>query len=93
MFTIAQMSATRTINPHRLLICVGEDAPSRAILCAGAGHFERAHITLTKGRYVGGDADAGERVIALWDEVGDRAEEIVPAHGFVQAERELAGKE
>jgi hypothetical protein len=29
-------------------------------------------------------------VIALWDEIGDRSEEIVPAYGFAQAERELA---
>jgi NAD(P)-dependent dehydrogenase (short-subunit alcohol dehydrogenase family) len=74
-----------------LLALVREDAPTRAILCAGAGHFERAHVTLTQGRYVGGAADAGERVIALWDEIGDRADELVPATGFVQAEHEIAG--
>ena len=28
--------------------------------------------------------------LAAWDEIGDRTEEIVPAYGFVQAERELA---
>jgi NAD(P)-dependent dehydrogenase (short-subunit alcohol dehydrogenase family) len=74
-----------------LLALVREDAPTRAILCAGAGHFERAHVTLTQGRYVGGGPDAAERVIALWDEIGDRAEEIVPTHGFAQAEHEVAG--
>jgi NAD(P)-dependent dehydrogenase (short-subunit alcohol dehydrogenase family) len=30
-----------------LLHLVSEDAPTRAILCAGAGTFERAHVTLT----------------------------------------------
>lgn len=73
-----------------LLALVVKDAPSRAILCAGAGHFARAHVTLTKGRYIGGEDDAGERVIAVWDELGDRVEEIVPTTGFTQAERELA---
>jgi NAD(P)-dependent dehydrogenase (short-subunit alcohol dehydrogenase family) len=73
-----------------LLALVHEQAPNRAILCAGAGHFARAHVTLTKGRYVGGGENAGERVVELWDAIGDRAEEIVPAYGFTQAERELA---
>jgi hypothetical protein len=39
---------------------------------------------------VGGGADAGEQVIALWDEIGDRVGEVVPSYGFTQAERELA---
>jgi len=74
-----------------LLALVGEDAPTRAILCAGAGHFARAHVTLTQGRYVGGSADAGDQAIRRWEEISDRAGEIVPAYGFIQAEREVAG--
>ncbi|MDY6947941.1 MAG: SDR family NAD(P)-dependent oxidoreductase [Pseudomonadota bacterium] len=80
----------RLVSPG-LLPLVADEAPNRAILCAGAGHFAQAHITLTKGRQVGGDADAGERVIGLWEQIGDRAGEIVPSYGFKQAERELAG--
>ena len=41
-----------------LLALVAEDAPTRAILCAGAGSFERAHVTLTQGIHVGHDDDA-----------------------------------
>lgn len=74
-----------------LLALVGNDAPTRAILCAGAGHFARAHVTLTDGVHIGRGADAGERVVAQWDAIGDRADEVVPAYGFTQAERELAG--
>ena len=81
--------APKLVSPG-LLALVAESAPTRAILCAGAGHFSQAHVTLTQGRYVGGEADAGEQVIALWDEIGDRDGEIVPAYGFTQAERELA---
>ncbi len=81
--------APQLVSPG-LLALVEDEAPTRAILCAGAGHFARAHVTLTEGRYVGGGADAGERVIALWGEIGDRTEEIVPVYGFKQAERELA---
>jgi NAD(P)-dependent dehydrogenase (short-subunit alcohol dehydrogenase family) len=69
---------------------IGEDAPTRAILCAGGGHFARAHITLTEGVYVGGAENAAERVAESWEAIGNRSAEIVPAYGFVQAERELA---
>jgi len=73
-----------------LLALVHDDAPTRAILCAGAGHFATANVTLTDGRYIGGGADAGEQVIRQWDAISDRAGEIVPAYGFTQAEREVA---
>nr|WP_298718124.1 SDR family NAD(P)-dependent oxidoreductase [uncultured Steroidobacter sp.] len=73
-----------------LLALVAEQAPNRAIMCAGAGNFARAYVTLTKGVHVGDGADAGERVIAQWEQISDRTDEIVPAYGFKQAERELA---
>ena len=72
-----------------LLALVGEEAPTRAILCAGAGHFATANVTLTGGLQVGKARDAGEQVAAGWDQVADRRDEIVPAYGFTQAEREL----
>lgn len=73
-----------------LLALVGDDAPTRAILCAGAGHFATADITLSEGRYVGPAADTGEQLARHWSEVSDREGAIVPAYGFTQAERELA---
>ncbi len=73
-----------------LLALVHDDAPTRAILCAGAGHFATANVTLTEGRYIGGCADAGEQLIRQWEGVADRKDEIVPAYGFTQAERETA---
>ena len=73
-----------------LLALVGDDAPTRAIVCAGAGHFARASVTLSQGCQVGGGTDAAERVIAQWDEISDRTGDIVPAYGFKQAEREVA---
>ncbi|HEY5759007.1 MAG TPA: SDR family NAD(P)-dependent oxidoreductase [Steroidobacter sp.] len=91
---ILSPEALAQLNPQLvspgLLALVADDAPTRAILCAGAGHFARAYVTLTAGQYVGSEVTAGELVIALWDEIGDRYQEIVPAYGFTQAERELA---
>ena len=73
-----------------LLALVGDDAPTRAILCAGAGHFARSNITLTTGVYLGTDEGTAERVVANWGRISDRAGELVPGHGFMQMERELA---
>ncbi|WP_262692733.1 SDR family NAD(P)-dependent oxidoreductase [Kordiimonas aestuarii] len=74
-----------------LLALAQDNAPTRAILCAGAGYFARANITLTEGLYIGGGESAGENVIAHWDGISDRTGEIVPAYGLIQSERELAG--
>lgn len=73
-----------------LLALVGDDAPTRAIVCAGAGHFARASVTLSQGRYVGAGDGAADRVIALWREISDRQGELVPAYGLVLSEHELA---
>ena len=73
-----------------LLPLVSEDAPTRAILCAGAGNFATAYVTLTQGYHAGAGEDAGEQVIAHWRDVSDRTSEIVPDHGFTQAQREVA---
>jgi len=72
-----------------LLALVNDDAPTRAIVCAGAGHVARAFVTLTQGAFVGGGADAGEQVIENWPAISARADEMVPAYGFLQCEREV----
>ncbi|KAB2856144.1 MAG: SDR family NAD(P)-dependent oxidoreductase [Sphingopyxis terrae] len=81
--------APEAVSPG-LLALVGDTAPTRAILCAGAGHFASAHVTLTDGLFVGRGEDAAARVVWEWDRITDRRGEVVPAYGFTQAERELA---
>jgi NAD(P)-dependent dehydrogenase (short-subunit alcohol dehydrogenase family) len=86
--------ALKLLDPAKvspaLLALVREDAPTRAIVCAGAGHFARSYVTLTDGLFVGSGADAGERVIRDWDRISDPTGQIVPDYGFAQAEREIA---
>jgi NAD(P)-dependent dehydrogenase (short-subunit alcohol dehydrogenase family) len=72
-----------------LLALVCDDAPTRAIVCAGAGSFELAHVTLTKGIHLPDPDTAAEQLLAHWAKLADRAEEIVPAQGFDQARHEL----
>ena len=72
-----------------VLALVAEDAPTRAILCAGAGGFELAHITLTAGVHIPGDPPSAEAILSRWSELGDRRGETVPAQGAMQGQLEL----
>ena len=67
-----------------LLALVADDAPTRTILCAGAGAFEQAHITLTDGVFIGLGADAAEQVASQLAAIGDRSLETVPQSGAAQ---------
>ena len=71
-----------------VLALVREDAPTKTILCAGAGSFEAAHVTLTRGVHIGAD-DAAEQLVARWSEVVDRDGEITPESAWVQGHVEL----
>lgn len=72
-----------------VLALVSEQAPTRAIVCAGGGGFELAHITMTQGIHLPEQADAAEVLLARWAEIADRQGELVPAQGFDQARHEL----
>jgi NAD(P)-dependent dehydrogenase (short-subunit alcohol dehydrogenase family) len=73
-----------------MLVLVSEDAPTRTILCAGAGNVEAAHITMTQGDWIGFDSDATERLAAQLDKVRDRSAEMVPPNGSAQGAHEVA---
>ena len=72
-----------------LLSLVGEDAPTRAILCAGAGHFARANVTLTQGVYIGDGPEGPQKVVENWESIGNRRGEMIPGYGFAQFQREI----
>jgi NAD(P)-dependent dehydrogenase (short-subunit alcohol dehydrogenase family) len=67
-----------------------EDAPTRTILLAGAGNFSQAHITMTKGIFLGDAGDAADQILMRLDELADRKGEAIPATGAEQYQRELA---
>jgi NAD(P)-dependent dehydrogenase (short-subunit alcohol dehydrogenase family) len=85
---VLKLLQPETVTPG-LLMLVAEDAPTRAILCAGAGAFERAHITLTNGVFVGLPDDAPEQVALQFDALSDRDGETVPASGNAQGALEI----
>ena len=85
---ILEKLAPEAVTPG-LLYLVSKEAPTRAILCAGAGTFERAYITMTAGVHVGTGADAAERVAESFEAISDRDGEVVPMDGTAQGLNEV----
>jgi NAD(P)-dependent dehydrogenase (short-subunit alcohol dehydrogenase family) len=81
--------APEAVSPA-ILALVGEEAPTRTILCAGAGSFEQAYVTLTHGAHLGTGDDVPERLLASLDRVGAIEGMTIPATGFEQPRLELA---
>jgi NAD(P)-dependent dehydrogenase (short-subunit alcohol dehydrogenase family) len=72
-----------------MLVMASEDAPNRTIICAGAGSFEVAHITLTQGVHLGLTPDTPERLATALAQVCDRQGETVPLSGSAQGTLEV----
>jgi NAD(P)-dependent dehydrogenase (short-subunit alcohol dehydrogenase family) len=83
-------AAFALFNPESVapaaLYLVSEDAPSNAIVGAGAGVFHASYVTMTKGVRLQGDDLTPEGIAAHWDAITDRSGEIVPQSGGEQAQ-------
>ena len=73
-----------------MLVLASRNAPTRTILCAGAGTFEAAHITLTQGVWLGTDGQTPERLAERLAEVTDPTGQIVPQGGSAQGANEVS---
>jgi NAD(P)-dependent dehydrogenase (short-subunit alcohol dehydrogenase family) len=72
-----------------MLVLAHKDAPTRQILCAGAGSFEAAHISLTQGVFLGRGDDVD---VALQEQlaiVNQTQDSQIPANGMAQGMHEL----
>jgi NAD(P)-dependent dehydrogenase (short-subunit alcohol dehydrogenase family) len=72
-----------------MLVMVAENAPTRTILCAGAGTFEAAHITLTQGVHIGLGKLAPENLALSLADVTSRTNDQVPMSGSSQGQNEI----
>ena len=72
-----------------MLVMACEDAPNRTIICAGAGSFEVANITLTQGVHLGMSDHTPEQLLAAMGQVKDRHGELVPGSGSGQGSLEV----
>ena len=72
-----------------MLVLAHESAPTRTILCSGAGTFEAAHVTLTSGIHLGLGSEVPEQLAERLAEVTSRTGEAVPASGAAQGTNEV----
>lgn len=67
------------------LFLVSEDAPTNAIVGAGAGVYQTAYVTMTPGVLLPMEERTPEGIAAAWDRISDRTGEIVPQSGSEQS--------
>lgn len=75
----------REVTPG-VLYLASQDAPTGAILSAGAGAFATTHIVETLGVSLGADATP-EEIRDHWPAILDRKNEIEPQNGFEQVQK------
>ena len=85
---LLDLLAPEAVSPA-VLALVAADAPNRTILCAGAGGVEQAHITITRGIFVGRADDAAEEILSRLQEIGNREHARTLETAFGQCELEL----
>jgi NAD(P)-dependent dehydrogenase (short-subunit alcohol dehydrogenase family) len=78
-----ELLTPETVTPA-VLYLVGEDAPNRTILCAGAGAYAVARIVETDGAWLPPGEQTPEGIAAHWDEITSPQGEKAPQAGFEQ---------
>ncbi len=84
---LEQLSPDR-VSPA-VVFLASEQAPSRTIICAGAGSFEVANLTLTRGKYLGKASDTADQLAAQFDVISSRENDQVPLSGAAQGMLEI----
>ncbi|MET0178898.1 MAG: SDR family NAD(P)-dependent oxidoreductase [Novosphingobium sp.] len=72
------------------LYLVSEDAPTNAIVGAGAGGYHSAWVTMNSGVFLPAEERTVEGVAAHWAEIADRSGDFVPQSGMEQSAAMLA---
>lgn len=80
--------APALVSPAVVALCA-DDAPTRRILLAGAGSFEQANVTMTRGIHLGSGDEVATALLGQLDAVADREGETIPATGFEQYRLEV----
>lgn len=76
------------VSPAVLALC-SDAAPTGTIICAGAGTFGAAHVSYTKGAYLGGGDEAGQTILDRLDALTATEGQLYPQDGAVQGTHEL----
>ena len=79
-----------TVTPA-VLYMVSEEAPTKTIICAGAGAYSVAKIIETDGAWLPVDEQTPEGIAAHWDAISSPEGEVQPQAGFEQTVK-MTGK-
>ncbi len=85
----ARLMTPESITPG-VLFLVSEDAPSRVMLCAGAGSFARTLITETAGIHLAEAERTPEAIAAAFDRISDPTGEVMLTSAFQQTDKLVA---
>jgi NAD(P)-dependent dehydrogenase (short-subunit alcohol dehydrogenase family) len=85
----AKLMTPESITPG-VLFLVSKDAPSRVMLCAGAGTFARTLITETAGVHFPEAERTPEAIAAAFDRISDPSGEVVLTSAFQQTDKLVA---
>lgn len=85
---ILDMLVPEAVTAGALTLC-HEDAPSRMILCAGAGGYASSRIFETEGVYLPKEEQTPEGVIANWQAINDTSRQGTIEAGMKQSEKFL----
>lgn len=85
---ILDMLVPEAVTAGALTLCV-EDAPSRMILCAGAGGYASSRIFETDGVYLPPEEQTPEAVLGQWDAINDTRKQAPIEAGMKQSEKFL----
>ena len=84
-----KLFAPENVVPAALYL-VSEDAPSNAIVGAGAGAFHSAFVTMNPPVFLGEDDRTVEGFAANWARISDRTGDFVPQSGSEQSQAILS---
>ena len=77
-----------SVTAAALVLC-DESAPTRTILCAGAGGYAKAGMYETDGIFLAQDEQSPEAIVARWDELSDLSNHQALESGGKQTEKFL----
>ncbi len=72
------------------LALLHEDAPTRTILCAGAGGYASTRLFETEGIFLPADQQSPESILSQWNEISDTSNQKEMMTGAQQSEKFLA---
>ena len=82
------MLTAESVTAGALILC-DEKAPTRTILCAGAGGYAKTNIFETDGIFMSKDEQTPEAILAKWDELSDTSNHQALESGGKQTEKFL----